>query len=278
MNDMEKTETKEAFVMLNHSLYHALLIDALTMRELKTALLILRLTIGCQKKWAKVIQADFMIIGIKASHAKEILTRMLDKHLLLQNEKTGELRLNDKYFQMTEKKIKKLERLSHLIGKQIYQTSLNGNSLLPKQGTSDFPIEEPTTSQSGNIQGFPKEEVFALDNFNYSTPKDNDKNNIKHNIKENNVTIDSYKRVINKVDPRKFVPQTVAQECALEAWKTIEPDKPDSFNFYLWSAHKGLPPDMFDEFTNDVLTFGYENPGAMFVTKVKAYLEQNNLS
>jgi len=86
---MEKTETKEAFVMFNHSLYHALLIDALTMRELKTALLILRLTIGCQKKWAEVIQADFMIIGIKASHAKEILTRMLDKHLLLQNEKTG---------------------------------------------------------------------------------------------------------------------------------------------------------------------------------------------
>jgi len=113
---------------------------------------------------------------------------------------------------MTEKKIKKLERLSHLIGKQIYQTSLNGNSPLTKQGTSDLPIEEPTTSQSGNIQGFPKEEVFALDNFNYSTPKDNDKDNLKHNVKESIVAIDSYKKIISKVDPRKFVPKTVAQE------------------------------------------------------------------
>lgn len=277
MNMDNKQQSEEGFVKLNHSLYHALLLSNLTVRQLRVVMLVLRLTIGCHQKWAKLIQADLQVVGISAPHASELVPELLEKEILTQNEKTGEYRLNEKYFTLNDKKRKRLERLTRLIGIQIYKSSPNGNSLNPKVVTQGIPLQEHDGYQTGNNNPFLNWEHLILENNNFSTPKDNDKDNIKHKVKESIVTIDPYKKVISKVDPHTFVPKTEAQKYALYAWEQIEPDQPDSFNFYLWCAHKGLPPEMFDKFTNDVLSIEYKNPGAMFNTKASAYLEQNNL-
>lgn len=275
--DNKHQPQEEGFVRLNHSLYHALLTCDLTVRQLKVVLLVLRLTIGCQRKWAKLIQADLKIVGVTASHARQVVDELLNKTILIQNEKTGEYRLNERYFILDDKKRKRLERLTHLIGIQIYKPSQNGNPVNPKVVTHDFPIQQQSSSQFSNVEPLPNEKLLALENVYFASPKDNDKNNIKHNVKENIAAISSFNKVNSRVDPHTFIPETEAQKYALYAWENIEPHKPDSFNFYLWCASRGLPADIFDQFTNDVLSHEYDNPGAMFNTKAMDYLRQHDL-
>jgi len=278
MNMDNKQPPEEGFVRFNHSLYHALLLTSLTSRQLKVVLLVIRLTLGCHQKWAKLIQAELQIVGITASHAGEVIDELLQKTILVQNEKTGEYRLNEKYFVLDDKRRIRLERLTHLIGDQLYKTSQSGNPVNPKMVTQDFPNGEHDSSQIGNSDPFQNWEDLISGKSKNTTPKDNDKDNIKHNVKESIAAIDSYKRIISKVDPHTFVPKTEAQKYALYAWENIEPDKPDSFNLYLWCAHRGLPPEIFDQFTNDILSHdNYDNPGAMFNKKAMDYLRQNDL-
>ncbi|GEM_PF-2554044 len=60
-----------------HWLFQCLLLLNLSKRELKVVLLIIRLTYGCQKKWAKIIQRDLRIIGVGETHAQEVKERTM---------------------------------------------------------------------------------------------------------------------------------------------------------------------------------------------------------
>ncbi len=84
----------------------------------------------------------------------------------------------------------------------------------------------------------------------------------------------SSKRSI-ETNPFTFVPVTEGQVAALEAWKKIEPDKTNSFNFYLWALKQGLTADKFYEFAAEIdQDPSVKNKGATFNHKVQVYLKE----
>ncbi len=77
------------------------------------------------------------------------------------------------------------------------------------------------------------------------------------------------------VDPKTFEPLSNSEYEALKAWENIEPDRPRSFNFYLWSISKGLPPSKFGQFTSEIKQDkSIINPGAIFNKKVRDYFSK----
>lgn len=171
----EGEELEKGFLKIPHELLHALLVIGLTGRELKVCSLIYRLSKGCQKEWTKIIPADFKAIGIGDSHIKEILKVLSLEIILIQNEKTKELKLNtSKILSIAERKYPdRLERISDLIHKQLKKrTYQKGNIGIPKMVGENLPKEEITTYQNSNPQPLPKREISALYSKGFSTPKD----------------------------------------------------------------------------------------------------------
>lgn len=86
---MEQTNDNfsKGHTQIPHWLFHCLLLMDLSERDWKVTMLLIRLTLGCQKRWAKLRQCDLKAVGIKENHAKEVLIRLLEQKVIVLNEK-----------------------------------------------------------------------------------------------------------------------------------------------------------------------------------------------
>lgn len=171
----EGEELEKGFLKTPNDLLHALLATSLTERKLKVCLLIYRLSKGCQKEWAKIIPADFKAIGIGDSHIKEVLEALFSEAILVQNEKTKDLKLNTiRILSLAEEKYPaRLEKIGDLIHKQLRKkTYQKSNADIPKVVSKNLPKEEDTAYQKSNLQPLPKREISASHSKDFSIPKD----------------------------------------------------------------------------------------------------------
>ncbi len=264
---------------LPHKLGNVLLLIDLTEREQKVIYLLIRLTYGCQKRWAKLKFADLKVVGIDPPHVREVIEPLLAKEIVAQNGKTKEFRVNEEYLcsKVTEKVTNRLAKLGKLVGKQLKKNYQNSNQKVTEIVTTPLPKKEVSGYQNSNVEGLPRKEDLNSDNNDFATPKDilNKKLNKpidKGFIGGNN----SFKRSeqIRRVNPQFFPPQNETEYAAKYAWEQIEPDNPDSFRFYIWAVKQGLPTQKFYDFAAEIKNDRrIENKGAVFVTKVKKYLE-----
>ena len=80
-----------------------------------------------------------------------------------------------------------------------------------------------------------------------------------------------------KTHPYQFVPINRVYFAALEAWKMVEPDKPDSFGLYLWAAKQGVPYDKLFQFAAEVKEDEtIRNKGAVFNDKIMTFLSETD--
>lgn len=254
-----------------HWLFHCLLLLDLTKRDLKVVLLLIRLTYGCQKKWAKLRQCDLKTIGINENHAKEVLIRLLEEKVIVLNEKINAYSVNEE--------LPKLGSLSYdslrtLVAKQL-GSSQKRNYKVPQIGSNRFPQKEEPTSQNGKITPFPNRELSISDNKGFTTPKDIlkiNKYSDKDTIADNNPSKNDYK-VLN---PKDFIPNNEGEAAAYEAWNQLEYNNPLAFTTTYYTAYKkGLPPYLFYQFVSEIKQDeNIKNKGAIFNNKVASYFEQ----
>lgn len=155
----------EGFTQIPHWVLNTFLCLDISQRGLKLVLLIARLSYGClNHKWIKLRKADLQIIGISPTHAKQVLETAIKTQVILQNERTGELKINEEYLQSKEviNDIKpKLDRLRKVVGKQLQMDYQKGNDNVTKIVTPELPNREASFSQKGNPYTFPKRKVSA---------------------------------------------------------------------------------------------------------------------
>lgn len=276
---MERCRSMEnfskGFTQLPHKIGNILPLLDLTEREYRVILLIIRLTYGCNRRWAKLKQADLQTVNITPNHAKEVNESLLDKKVIVKNENKKEFRLNEEYLtssKVTEEITYQLERLQTLVGRHLdSQTSLKSNKSIPNSGSKEFPNTEDTSSQIGNNEGLPNQEVLATNSGYFDASKDILNKRKYKDIKDR----DSYKRLRQNINPDAFFPNNETEFEMFESFKLIDGANPDSFSFYIWALQGGLPASKFREFREDILrTRKIKNKGAVFVTKVKEYFRE----
>jgi len=266
-------QNEGGFTKISNMMLHGILLNDFTKRELKILLLTARLTYGCHRKWVRFIFADLKIVGIKQSHAKEVIEQMLQKNILVKNNKTGEYRINEDFLIVEAGKKENLVAiLKIVIGKNLtHKASQNRNSDVPFSGSEPFPKEEVEPSQNGNKKPFPNREVLGSENSDFLQAKDKD---IKDNKKSDKESIADYKIV----NPKNFSPSNEDEYSALEAWKRIEPHNPASFNFYLKAIKRGFPSSLFFQFASEIEQDpSIENKGRVLNAKVTEYMKQKGL-
>gem|GEM_PF-1609642 len=271
LENINKGHTQIPNIVLN-----ALILAGLLQRDLDVILLISRLTYGClNQKWARLLQRDLQIIGISESHAKEVITRLLDNEIIVQNGKRKEFRINEEYLtELTIKGSSFFERLRKLIGKQfVRETSLESKSELPEMGSKNLPEEEVTTSQDSKLLTLPSKEVSASVPNGFTTPKDILKIN-KYSDKDSIAVNNSSNRII--IDPRPFKPENEGEAAALYAWENLEPHNLLAFSTTYYSAYKkGLPVSLFYQFVSEIKQDDtIKNRGAVFNSKVADFFEE----
>ncbi len=96
------------------------------------------------------------------------------------------------------------------------------------------------------------------------------------NDKNNSPKTEPNKEDKGLVNPKTFQPSTEGELAALDAWDKLEHFNPLAFKLtYLTALHKGLPPDKFYQFVSEIKQDPtVEKPGAVFNSKVQAYLEE----
>lgn len=257
-----------------HWLFHCLLLLDLSERDWKVAMLLIRLTLGCQKKWAKLRQCDLKAVGINENHAKEVLIRLLEEKVIVLNEKIDAYAVNEELPNLGSLHY---ESLRALVTKQLLKTesSQNGNYKLPEMGSNTFPQKEEPTSQNGKITPFPNRELSISDNKGFATPKDIlkiSKYSDKYSVAVNNTSKDEFQ----VITPKGFQPSNEGEAAALYAWENLEPNNLLAFSTTYYRAYKrGLPPSLFYQFTSEIKQdVSIKNRGAVFNSKLVGYLEQ----
>jgi hypothetical protein len=249
---------EKGFTMVLHVLLNALLLAELTQRQLTVILLIVRLTYGCRRRWVTLKSRDFEKVGIGSTHIRLVIDPLIERDLILWKKDTKQFRINEEYIigDLIIGLEDKLSGLNELISQTLANKSYhNGKEKLTKEGINELPNWEDTYYQNGNLTEPTSDS--AKDNSKYSL-----------NIDKN---IIPYK---GKVNPQMFVPQNSGQEKALETWKKIELDNPDSFDFYLKALKRGLPISYFDDYSDMVLSdHKIKNKGAAFVNLVEEYFK-----
>jgi len=257
-----------------HWLFHCLLLLDLSERDWKVTMLLIRLTLGCQKKWAKLRQCDLKAVGIKENHAKEVLIRLLEEKVIVLNEKLNAYAVNEELPNLGSLHY---ESLRALVTKQLVKTesSQNGNYKLPETGSNIFPQEEESTSQKGKITPFPNREFSISDNKGFATPKDIlkiNKYSDKYDVAVNNTSEDGFQVIA----PKGFQPSNEGEAAAYEAWNQLEHNNLLAFSTTYYRAYKlSLPPALFYQFVSEIKQDeSIKNRGAVFNSKLAGYLEQ----
>jgi phage replication O-like protein O len=259
-----------------HWIFHCLLLTDLSKRELKVVLLVIRLTLGCQKKWAKIKQRDLSIIGVGETHAKEVLSTLLETKIILLNEKTQTYGLNEEFLNSQLTKSVSINSLDRLIGKQLLKESYqNGKEELTETVSKNLPNKEVSTSQDSKLITLPKQEVLRSSNDGFTTPKDIlkiNKYSDKDIVADNNSSNSDYEFL----NPKNFTPSNEGEAAALYAWENLEPNNPFAFKTTYYAVYKkGLPAFLFYQFTSEIKQDPtIKNLGAIFNNKVSGYFEQ----
>lgn len=273
----------KGFTQIPHKVDNLLPLMSLNKRECAIILLIIRLTYGCQRRWAKLNLADLKVVGIAPPHARKAIEPLILKNIIVQNGKTKAYRLNEDYLasEVTNKVSFKLEKLRNLVKRQLAKDSYQtGNKRVTKLVTDELPKEEVLGYQNSNENGLPELEVLGSDQSDFATPKDilNKTLNIAINndsIASNNSSKRSGK--LTKGNPAFFTPSNETEYAALEAFNQLEPDNSNSFDFYLWAIRNGLPASKFFEFTSEIKSDPkIKNKGAVFNKRVKDFLRIQN--
>ncbi len=267
MNQSDTTRN-EGFTKIPHSVFDGLLLQNLTQRELALLLLVARLSYGCQRRNAVLRQVDLVTIGISAGHAKGVLSSAIAKGVLVQEESDDEsgslFRLADFCGDGTTREVK----LRKLVGKQLPRTYQNGNTVVPRVVTDNLPIGEDGSYQIGNSRDVIEGEIVGDGEATSPQPKDSDKHKFIEPVKENVVTG-------THVDPSRFSPKNDIEAAALEAWRQLEPHKPDSFGLYLSLIKQGFTADVFYSFASEIKNDPtVRRKGAVFNKKAYEYCRQ----
>lgn len=258
-----KTENppEKAFTRFPQWLHNALLVLQLSKNELKILLLVARLTYGCHKKEAIIPSSKFKCIGICPSHLSLPIKSLVTRGFIHHDSTTHTYSLvEDKLIHDSKIQEKKLEGLNNLIHISLSQ---KGNKSIPQTDLSTFPNRTADIPKTGMLKDYamPHERT----NLN---PKDSAKDSIKDSDKEKTIA-DLKSSFI--ADPSSFKPANNEQFVALEAWKALEPDKPESFGLYL-SAVKDIPAHFILQFVKEILADqNVKNRGATFASKVISY-------
>lgn len=180
-----ESNLSKGHTQIPNTIFSVLPLLTITMREKKVLELIIRLTFGCHKEWAYLNNADLRIVGISKSHAAGVISRLLNRHLVLKHGNSKIYKINEEYIasRVTKMVTPQLEKLGYLIGKQLHTSYYTGNPEVTEEGTLELPKEEQTGNQNGNSNRLPKWEHLASNNSEFSTPKDRDKD-IKNNVKD----------------------------------------------------------------------------------------------
>lgn len=267
-----ETDVFKGFIQVPHAINNVLLVLDLTSRQRRALELIIRLTFGCHKKWAKLSLADLQTVNILPSHARETIESLLLKKLINQNGRTKEYQLNEKHLltDVTKMVSFSLQRLSKLVGKQLGGGYQNGNEEVTESETQGLPKKEDDAYQNSNNDPLPDEEVLASPQHDFASLKDR-LNKIKERDKDKYES--KIKKSHNNQHPKYFLPTTQAEEAALEVFNELESDHPEAFFHYLFAAQDGLTVNDFHEITSEVKTSKVKNKGKAFRAKVKDYLE-----
>lgn len=266
----------KGFSPLPHWLGNILPFLGLSQRQYQSVLLIIRLTYGCNRKWAKLKPYYLQILNIAPSHAGEVLRPLISKKIIEQRSCNKEFRINEEYLRkvITPKLLTHLEALRELVGRQLSKKpSQISIKKLPKIVIEKFPNQESNDSQSSNNEALPNREVLGLENDLFAIPKDI-LNKRKHNDTKDRF---SYKWSGTHITPDSFYPQNETEFEMFESFKLLDNSNPDSFSFYISTLKKNLPASKFREFREDILrTPQIKNKGSVFVKKVKEYFENEN--
>lgn len=263
----------KGFIHIPHSIYNSLPITDLTIRERRVIDLIIRLTYGCHVQSVKLKYADFSIVNIKPSHIKKVILSLLDRQIILRNEKTKEYRINNSYFtsKATDEMHNNLKKLRTLVGIQI--SIQKGKDKFTTEATEALPILEEPFSLVGNSTSFPEREELNYDSTDFSRPKDIIKifKNSDKDIDIADINISS-----KKIDPDEFVPSDSGEYLAHETWKRLEPNNKKSFSTtYLHAYKRNLPEGLFGQFASEIEQDpSIKNKGAVFNRKVQEYFNK----
>lgn len=270
-------EFTKGFTRVLHKIDNILPLINLNKREYKVVLLIIRLTYGCQRRWAKLKLADLQIVGIAPPHARKVIEDLLFKSIIVQNGQTKEFRLNEEYLasEVTKKVSFKLEKLRTLVGRHLTKKSYQiSNKNVTNVVTNPLPKEEVFGYQTGNNEGLPKREILSSQEHDFSTPKDILNKELNKDIESSIAVKNPYKQSEQvRVNPEFFAPSNETEYAAKTAWEQLEPNNPGSFGFYLWAIKQGLPAQKFYEFASEIKQNPIiKNKGAVFNKKVRDYL------
>lgn len=279
---MENDNFGRGHTQVPHKIGNLLPLLGLNGRAYRVVSLIIRLTYGCQRRWAKLKYADLQVVGIAAPHAHAVIDSLISKSIITQNGTTKEYRLNEEYLssEVTKTVSPELEKLRSLVGRQLKKQSYqSSNQDVAKSVTEALPKEENLGYQSSNDKGLLDREVTASNNSGFVSLKDNLNKKINKSIDKEfigNTSSREGSEYKQKVNPYAFFPMDERAVEAKNAWLQLEPDKMESFDFYLWAVEQDLPASKFREFTQDIKADRkIRNKGAAFVTRVKEYLKYN---
>lgn len=273
----------KGFTQLPHKVLNILPLLNLTGRQQKLVFLIIRLTYGCNKRWAKLKLSDLQVINIAPPHARKIIDSLVSKILILKNGKTKEYRLNEEYLasEVTKQVNSKLEQLRDLVKRQLAKDSYQiSNKEVTKLVRVGLPKEKNLGYQNSKNEGLPYREVSDSKHHDFVTPKDILNKELNKEIESSNIADNSFKgrsKTSKKVNPAYFAPSNEVEFAAKTAWEQIEPNNPDSFGFYLWAIKQELPSSKFFEFASEIKADPtIKNKGAVFNNKVREYLGVTN--
>lgn len=266
----------KGFTVLPHWLGNILQFLDLTKRQYQVVLLIIRLSHGCNRRWAKLKPYHLQILGITPPHASEVLCPLINKKIIEQRNENKEFRVNEEYLRkvIVPQLGLHLEMLQELVGRQLSkkpsQISIKN---LPKVVVKEFPNWEGQDSQNSNIETFLNREGLGSENGTFTDSKDTINKNKYNDTKDQ----DSYKRSKKHIKPDAYYPQNETEYEMFESFRLLDDSNSDSFSFYIWALQKGLPASKFRDFREDILrTPSIKNKGSVFVRKVKEYFHDEN--
>lgn len=110
--------------------------------DIKLMLLILRLTVGCHRPWAKFRLSDLIAIGIDKTHAKQAINNSIAAGVIEESGRGEGYRVSSPGLnEISLQNPKQRERLTLLIGKNLsFKSYLKSNHIVTNQDTNEFPM------------------------------------------------------------------------------------------------------------------------------------------
>jgi len=170
----------------------------------------------------------------------------------------------------------------------IYRWQENNEWFIEFVKWTDHQYIQKDRFKASTLPRYSKESVDSLDTERIQTGNTSSPQAKVNEVKEREIKISEENTSENKLpttepnkgkemtNPKTFQANTEGEVAALAAWNQLEHFNPMAFQVtYLTALHKGLPPDKFYQFTSEIKQDPtIEKPGAVFNSKVQAYLEE----